>query len=419
MTTWRRLLGAVSLVIGCAVTTTTGAVAGQAPPLPPVKPASEIIVRVDVASGYSINSVTVGYPVVLGSTVLASRGIYLLRPTDSKTAQDPKKAADLAKRIAKAAGVTYAETDLPIQLADTQFHSWPYGSPRSTMAPWLNQPAAAQLQLDAAHQLSAGAGETVAVLDTGVDASQPALAGKVLPGWDYVSDDPRPSDRASGTDSNGDGIPDSAVGHGTFVSGLIALVAPQARILPERVLDSDGNGNVFVVAQAILDAVDAGAQVINLSFGTGTQITSRLFNDAVAEAQRRGVVVVAAAGNDASEHPHYPASQPGVVSVGALDSNNSALAAYSNRGPWVAVAAPGTNLVGPSPSGGYVTWSGTSMAAPIVAGQVALLRAAATQRSANQVTDAIDRTTQHLDHQNVKFGAINIVGSLRQLTGMH
>ena len=147
-------------------------------------------------------------------------------------------------------------------------------------------------------------------------------------------------------DSNGDGVPDEAAGHGTFVAGTIALVAPDARLVAYRVLDSDGQGTTYDAAQAITTAADAGAKVIDLSFGTPDGVPSRVLDDAIDYARTRGAVVVAAAGNYGDADETYPAARPGVLSVGALAAPDAEqLAAFSSRGSWVKVAAPGVGIV--------------------------------------------------------------------------
>jgi subtilisin family serine protease len=216
----------------------------------------------------------------------------------------------------------------------------------------------------------------------------------VLPGWNYVGDDADTRDVALGVDSNDDGVVDDAVGHGTFVAGLVSLVAPSAKILPYRVLDSDGVGNVYIAYQAILDATASGADVINLSFGSPAKGSSHLLSDAIKSAQRAGVVVVAAAGNDGTTHQQYPAAQTEVLSVAALDG--TALPTFSSRGKWVDVSAPGVGIVGPLPGGRYALWAGTSTAAPFVAGQVALMRSLAPSLSAKTLREAVDKTSRDL-----------------------
>ena len=153
---------------------------------------------------------------------------------------------------------------------------WAIGNPQAYAAQW----APAALRLAEAHRLSTGAGVRVAVLDTGVDRRHPALAGRLLPGFDFVDYDDDPSEEGSEADV--------AFGHGTHVAGLVALVAPDAMIMPVRVLDADGQGNAWVLAEALMYAIDPdgdpstddGAHVINLSLGTTTR--TRIF-DAVVE----------------------------------------------------------------------------------------------------------------------------------------
>ncbi|HEX8185114.1 MAG TPA: S8 family serine peptidase, partial [Blastocatellia bacterium] len=251
------------------------------------------------------------------------------------------------------------------------------------------------IRLSEAQTVTRGAGMTVAVLDTGVDATHAALAGKLVPGYDFVDADTDPSE--VGTHEQ-----NPTYGHGTHVAGLIALAAPDAKIRPLRVLDQDGVGNAWTLAKAIAFAMDPdsnpstndGADVINLSLSTVER--SRLVRDVIKAAIcndnlrtqssgdlpcfspiGRGAVVVAAAGNDASSTREYPAGEGlgGSIAVGASTQADS-LAAFSNFGSWVSVAAPGDRILSSVPGGGYGTWSGTSMATPLVAGEAALVRAA-------------------------------------------
>jgi subtilisin family serine protease len=400
------------------LTTTVFAVAGAGtaiagtPPTP--KPPAQIVVKVDRASGYKIDDVVASAPVRVTSSILGSRGIYLLTSTDPQYTSDPGSAAHLASLIAKDSGVVYAEPNYLATLDDTQYHAWQDGDPDSAgtdASVWQSQPAVGQLQVAAANQISTGAGVTVAVLDTGADSTQPALAGRLVAGWNYVEDDANTADVAD----NGT----SAVGHGTFIAGTIALVAPDAKIMPERVLDSRGAGNVFVVAQAIIDATNAGARVINLSFGTSGQVHSHAVDDAMNYAATHGAVIVAAAGNDGDNHPHFPASSHQVVSVSALTANLSSLASYADYGPWVAVAAPGSDIVGPVPGGGFARWAGTSMATPFVSAQAALLRSAAPSLSTQRVTQTIEHTARKLAKAQLGFGTIDLISSLRSAVHSH
>lgn len=423
-----RLTAAMAVAVtlaGIVLVSTAAPAVGHPGPTnggPPHKPPAghphtpaEVVVKVDLAGGHTISDVAAAFPIQIDSAILASRGIYLVRSTDPRYQDDPKHTQQLADLIDRSSAVVYAEPNYETGLADTQFHGWPDGSPSDAgtdPAVWSDQPAATELQLDAVHARNRGAGTVIAVLDTGVDPTHPALAGRLLPGWDYVGDDADPTEVADRVDDNGNGILDEAYGHGTFVGGLVALVAPDARILPERVLDSDGYTNVFVVAQAILDAADAGANVINLSLGTPDRLQSQLLNEAITTVQRRGVVVVAAAGNDANGAPHYPAALKDVLSVSALSAGTSMLANFADWGRWVDVAAPGQHIAGPVPGGGYAWWAGTSMAAPFAAGQIALLHSSAPALGEHELVDAVNHTTTAMEPSRLAFGAVDIPASL-------
>ena len=204
-----------------------------------------------------------------------------------------------------------------------------------------------------------GAIVPVAVLDTGIDAGHPDLAGVVGAGIDIV---------------NGDADAMDDHGHGTAAAGVIAARGDNAlggagicrtcSLLPVKVLDRSGAGTTSMVAEGIVWAADHGARVINLSLGTPTPTQS--IRDAVAYASSRGVILVAAAGNEGTSDPIYPAADAGVVSVAATMPDD-ALYEWSNRGAWVRLAAPGCN-VAPGLGSEFVSFCGTSSAAPIVAG---------------------------------------------------
>ncbi len=303
--------------------------------------------------------------------------------------------------------------------------AWTIGSPTAYIAQWAPQ----AMRLPQAHVLSQGAGVRVAVLDTGVDATHPALAGKLVAGYDFVDGDADPSEVfAPGSLS---------YGHGTHVTGLVALAAPAAKIMPLRVLDPQGMGNAWVLAEAMLHAVDPdrnpatndGAQVINMSLGSVSR--TRLF-DAVTQLvacaipeptdpantftdpsynldrQRcdafRGAAVIAAAGNDASEDiRQYPAAERayGLLPVTASNAQRQ-LAGFANFGSWVDVAAPGEGITSTMAGGGYATWSGTSMAAPLAAGTAALLKASEPGLSARAIVRRLERISTPLCGTNAQ-----------------
>jgi subtilisin family serine protease len=241
------------------------------------------------------------------------------------------------------------------------------------------------------------------------------LAGRLGRAWDYVDDDNDPTDRRDGKDNDNDGLTDEAFGHGTHVAGIVALVAPDATILPSRVLDADGRGNVFLVAQAIADVVEDGADVINLSFGTEDNTDSKLLKDAISHAQHQGIVVVASAGNNGSTARRFPASAHNVIAVAGAGAAATGLASFSNRGTWVRVAAPSTDIVSAIPGGGYAAWSGTSMAAPFVSGEAALIKQSSRKSDPKTVLDAIfGSLTKFRTGQKDDPGLVDLVASLRR-----
>ena len=215
--------------------------------------------------------------------------------------------------------------------------------------------------------------QTIAVLDTGVDAGHPDLAGKLLPGYNTFNTALPPAD--------GDG-------HGTMVTGIIAASANNgigvagvgwaAKVRPVKVLDDTGSGTDATVINGINWAVKNGVRVINMSLGG--EGDNPVLHDAVANAVAKGVVVVVAAGNDGSPVLQYPAAYPEVLAVGATN-DGGALTSFSSFGNWVDIAAPGWNITSTGPRAltpptylPYWSGSGTSFSAPIVAGVAALVR---------------------------------------------
>ncbi|MEV0215607.1 type VII secretion-associated serine protease mycosin [Micromonospora sp. NPDC050695] len=244
-----------------------------------------------------------------------------------------------------------------------------------------------ELRAETAWRSSTGRGVTVAVIDSGVDANHPDLVGQVLPGKDLVG-------------VAGGAGPDP-VGHGTTVAGLIAGrkddkrgvvgLAPDARILPVRVLDERNRyDDALIVAQGVRWAVDHGARVINLSLGGSGD--SPALAAALDYAFARDVVVVACTGNLATSTDlkvWYPAREPGVIAVSGLERNSDNLWSGSITGRATALAAPANGLVGARPPSGYWRVQGTSFAAPLVAATAALVRSRYPQMSAGEVVNRL------------------------------
>jgi len=237
----------------------------------------------------------------------------------------------------------------------------------------------------------------VAVVDTGVDAKHPDLRGALVPGWDFIGNDADPSDDH---------------GHGTAVAGIIAArsnnhvvgagICWRCLVMPIKVLDSTGSGDDTLIAAGIVWAVDHGARVINLSLG-GPGSSVELAN-ALAYANAKGVVVVAAAGNAGVTTQFYPAADPHAVSVAATTVTDRRYS-WSNFGSWVRLAAPGCN-VAPILGDGYGTFCGTSSATPVVAGLVALELSAQPAATASEVEDALVRAAVPLP-AFVQYGRID------------
>ncbi len=263
-----------------------------------------------------------------------------------------------------------------------------------------------------AWRLSTGSGVIVAVVDSGVAGDHPDLAGQVLPGIDLVN-------------LGGDGTAD-AVGHGTTVAGLIAGhnndgegvlgLAPDAKILPVRVLDAENKYNdATVVAQGVVWAVDHGAKVINLSLGGG--VFSAALAEAIDYAFARDVVVVACVGNllpGGTTSVWHPASEPGVLAVSALNSTGD-LWPRSLTGPETVLAAPGAGLVGARP-GGYQRVQGTSFASPLVSAAAALIRSRWPEMSAANVVQRLIATADDTGppgrDDTFGFGVVDPYGAL-------
>lgn len=243
-----------------------------------------------------------------------------------------------------------------------------------TVTEYQDQAVLDRIHLDDILPHTTGSGVSVAVLDTGVESSHPALAGSIMKGgFDFVDCDPDPEDTSNGLDDDDDGEIDEGAGHGTMVAGIVHLIAPDAQILPLRILDDEGRGNSFAVAKALVFAADAGIQIINMSFGL--PLHCRTIAWGVDYAAAAGVVLVAAAGNEGQEFPpYYPASDPAVLSVAALDSTD-VKSSFSNYHSTVAVSAPGNGILAPFPGGQYAIGAGTSFAAPFISGQAALVQA--------------------------------------------
>jgi thermitase len=299
--------------------------------------------------------------------------VYLLKLPAGSSVQETWSRMQVDQRL------LYSEPNYVVQPLDGEGRHRSWGVSDAEPSPQDN--AASALNLSSAHGISLGKEATVAVLDTGVQLDHPALASNFQNVWryDFVDNDDEPLDLATGADEDGDGLTDELMGHGTHVAGIIDLVAPEAKIMPLRVLDTEGEGDDFTIAEAMSRAMLNGADVINLSLGSPSR--SQLLGRVSADVIEHGVVVVAAAGNSNSAAPMYPAAgdqvgapSGGLVAVTSVDMYGHK-SDFANYGPWVDIAAPGEDVRSAFPVSKYAYWSGTSMATPFVSGEAALIHA--------------------------------------------
>ena len=317
-------------------------------------------------------------------------------PAGSEITMTPVATADEAAVVAEQAA---ADGDLVAVEVDTPVYATDHPPSNDTDRPkqWaLNN---VKFEHAAAHA-TGGSGQVVAVIDTGVQRGHPDfLSGQVLPGQSFLHD-PQ-GNPITGTPGDTD-----EYGHGTHVAGIIGAVAnngtgitgaaPNVQILPVKVLGSDGKGWASDVTKGIeWAASQPGVTVINLSLGSGSPPSEQLSK--IQAARAKGVVVVAAAGNDGECGPaSYPAAFSEVIAVGATTSANTR-AGFSTIGSYLDLAAPGDAIYSTYKNSDYTTLSGTSMATPHVTAAAALVRAKHPEYTTHQqVCDQLIRSAQPL-----------------------
>ncbi|MFD0394967.1 type VII secretion-associated serine protease mycosin [Streptomyces nogalater] len=288
--------------------------------------------------------------------------------------------------------------------------------------PWSLQ----RVNLDALWAQSKGENVRVAVIDTGVDTANPQLTHAVdaSRGANFLPQGQGgPLDRG-----NSKGTTDT-VGHGTRVAGIIAArpmkgtgfvgLAPEATIIPIKQNDADGNGTAATLARAIRHAIQAKADVINISQDTANAAAPDPdLRRSVNEALAAGIVVVASAGNDGlggNRKKTYPASYDGVLAVAASDRNNER-AAFSQSGDFVGVAAPGVDMISTVPKGGHCPDNGTSFSAPYVAGVAALIKAKHQDWTPRQIVAQIEQTAERSIAGHDPLVGWGVVDPVRALT---
>lgn len=334
----------------------------------PAQADNPVIIVMQVVPGSDIDQIAVTYGLSVQDR-LPALDLYRLQGNDPSViealAADSSVLAVAAEQYLHARpSYIHATSDL-LAAQPSYIHATGASDPNEA---YQQQEALTQIRLSQAQTLADGHDVLVAVLDTGVDTDHPFLVDHLVAGYDFVDDDADPEEVIAGIDSDNDGQTDEAAGHGSHVAGIVALVAPQAAIMPLRVFDSDGMGTYFDTAAAIVYAVDQGAQVINLS-GNGPEDVPFL-QTAVDYAWSHDVLVVASGGIN---HLGYPAGYAHVISVGSVDSHDYRLDFAHFDPDDVTVYAPGFSIFSAYYDGGYAWWTGHSMATPFVAGEAALL----------------------------------------------
>jgi subtilisin family serine protease len=334
-------------------------------------------------------------------------------------------------------GLAAIEEDLPVQVAENGWGSdqattavldqqttavldqlWDrtpmsyYGS--TAWQSYLRQPAAQIIRLRDTHcDLRSTGGGIVAVIDTGVDLDHPTLKPFLVQGVDFTGGTGNGDEKngvtqattavldgtnwvngstAAGLDQATTAVLDdpehAAFGHGTMVAGLVHLVAPNAKIMPVKAFKSDGTAYTSTILRAIYYSANKGAKVLNMSFSRPTP--SLEMKIALDYAALRGALLVASSGNEGTSQPRYPAAYDNVIGVAATTFDD-VRASYSNYGPKVSLAAPGSGVITTYPFGTFAATWGTSFSTPIVSGAAALLVGIQGNASPAQVTAALNK----------------------------
>ena len=268
------------------------------------------------------------------------------------------------------------------------------------------------IQTEAGWDLTQGNEDIViAVVDTGVDLNHPDLKNRLTKGFNVIENNQ---------------FPDDDNGHGTHVAGIIASETNNTegvagitwynKIMPIKAMEAGGYGTTFDIAKGIVWAVDHGADVINLSLGNYQP--SALMKKAVDYAYQNNVVLIAAAGNDNTDQPSFPAAYPEVIGVSAIDYNGIR-ASFSNFGDYIDVAAPGVQIPSTYFNQQYAALSGTSMASPHVSALAGLILSANPKLQNKEVIQIIKNSAYDLGKRGADrefgYGLIDIRNALESV----
>jgi subtilisin family serine protease len=385
----------------------------------------------------SVDAVAAKYGLTVVDELSAEGGVYLVTAPASippqqllgQVAGDPTvtsfelNATMEASEVEAASKVQVNVGEIQSELSDTSTVTFAGATVRNI---YVNQPASSLIRLGLMN-LPATSTPVVAIIDTGVDPSHPALAGVLVSGYDFTraqagipdelndlntttssalsqSASVPPSqkvdlvlqqstvvilDQSTVVILDGNGPLPSDFGHGTMVAGLVHLVAPSAHIMPLKAFKPDGSANLSDIISAIYYAADHGANVISMSFDTET--ASPDLKQAIAYAQSKGAICVAAAGNEGDQELTYPAGFSGVIGVGSTTPTDGRSVFSNYSVPSVFMAAPGEALITTYPGNNYAAAWGTSFSTALVTGSVAQMFQTVGALSLTTATDALEQ----------------------------
>lgn len=354
-------------------------------------------------SGYTIDSINAAFGTTIKSHLIQTDCYLLMIPSG-------QSADSLAAVIAVRPDVLYCSPNFYLDAPEPFQRSSPFLDDQLT-GDVETQTAAVGLNLTSVHTLATGDNVDIAVIDGGVNFTHPEFTADstvLISEWDYIDNDSVANDEPGGACS----------GHGTFVTGIIKLVAPASRMHAYRVLDTSGRGTGFAIAEAVLRAVDDGCRVINLSLGM-VGVDDAL-DEALKYAKMNNVIVVASAGNDSTAENTifpFPASRSYCLAVAAVDTLDIK-AIFSNYGLKVDYCAPGTWIYAPYLDSSYAWWDGTSFATPFVTALAALLISRDPTLNWEQVDTLIAAGAVNIDSLNpgleglLGHGLIDMVAAL-------
>jgi len=294
-----------------------------------------------------------------------------------------RQASEVVRERALARALEYLGHRAVVEAVDYNYLREPYFIPNDPRL--SNQWGLTSTRFRGAWNAAKGDGAKIAIVDSGVYSKHPDI-GRIIAQRDFVE---------------GDAVADDAYGHGTHVTGIAGALTNNGKgvaggcfecgLLIAKVMGPIGFTTDSRIVQGIKWSVNNGADVVNLSLGGSGD--SSVLSMAINRAYGQGAVVVAAAGNEGTNVPQYPAAYSKVIAVSATTTDGR-LASFSNRGDWVDLAAPGTGILSTSKSGGYDRMSGTSMAAPLVSGLAGLL--ASRGMSADSIRQRMQTTAKDL-----------------------